>query len=265
MNEPAFFDLRLNLWIITGLAFVGPIGMIGFDALVERAIARGWLRRYATGPGAAISLKDYKFMAAFVVVTGIFATAGQMLLFSGGTYQLDLGVRPLEMILFTTFLLLLVDTNGFFWHRFSHKNGAAYRRFHDGHHRTGGNIRAAVAFHASTIWDYPLHSGLALSAALSLLVVATGHYPVVTITYAITIYVIGLAAMHSGVRETPLVRWVLNIALLPMRIVPSAIRVEDHARHHARGAVNYAVFFSHWDRLFGSWDPAIAPSKKTGS
>jgi sterol desaturase/sphingolipid hydroxylase (fatty acid hydroxylase superfamily) len=158
------------------------------------------------------------------------------------------------MVWFTTLLMLVVDTNGFFWHRFSHRNPRAYRAFHSGHHRTKGRVHIAVAFHSNTLWDYPLHSGIALSVGLSLLVLATGHYSVVTIVYATSVYVLGVAVTHSGLRETAAVKWGLNVLLLPIRIVPTAIRLEDHERHHARGNCNYGVFFSHWDRLLGSWE-----------
>jgi sterol desaturase/sphingolipid hydroxylase (fatty acid hydroxylase superfamily) len=92
---------------------------------------------------------------------------------------------------------------------------------------------------------------------LSLLVLATGHYAVVTIFYATTVYVMGVAITHSGLRETPAVKWALRVILLPIKIIPTAIRLEDHGRHHAQGDCNYGVFFSHWDRLFGTWQPTI--------
>lgn len=250
------FDLRLSFYILVGIALLGPMMLMSLDWMIERGIARTWLLRSASGPGAPIGANDFKFMSTFVVVTGLVAVAAQLVLFWGRELPMDLGVHPLEMIAFTIVLLLLVDTNGFFWHRYSHRNGRAYKRFHEGHHRTGGNIRAAVAFHASTVWDYPLHSGIALSLAISLFVVITGRYAMVTIIYAISVYVLGLAAMHSGLRETWPVKLVLWIVLMPMRLVPTAIRCEDHARHHAKASCNYAVFFSHWDRIFGSWEPA---------
>src|SRR5262249_58254222 len=130
--------------------------------------------------------------------------------------------------LFTTALMLVVDTNGFLWHRFSHVNERAYRAFHSGHHRSKGKVHIASAFYSNTLWDYPLHSGIVLSVGLSLLVLLSGHYSVVTIVYATTVYVIGVAVTHSGIRETPSVKWALRLILLPIKIVPTAIRLEDH-------------------------------------
>ena len=253
MSEPLFFHLQLNLYTILGIATLGPLLMMSLDAMVARAAARGWLLRTSNVPSEPVGIKDFKFMASFVMVTGALGTAAQYLLFLGRSLPIDLGVRPLEMLAFTTLLLLLVDTNGFFWHRLSHKNFRVFRRFHDGHHQHGGNIHVGVAFHSNNVWDYPLHSGISLTLGISLLVVLTERYPVVTICYAISVYVLALAAMHSGIRETAHVKWVLRVLLLPMKIVPTAIRIEDHTRHHAQANCNYGVFFSHWDRLLGSW------------
>jgi sterol desaturase/sphingolipid hydroxylase (fatty acid hydroxylase superfamily) len=253
MAEPALFDVRLDLFVIGGIAVVGPAAMIGIDRLVDRAAIRGWLVRDSAARGT-IGLADLWFMASFVLLTGLLAIAAQLVMFGGRAIPMDYGVHPLELVGFTTALMLLVDTNGFFWHLYSHRNARAFRRFHSGHHRSKAGVHVAVAFRSNTLWDYPLHSGVALSAGLSLLVVATGRYPVMTIAYATTVYVLGVALTHSGVRETRALAWVLNVVLLPIRIVPGAIRLDDHQRHHARGDCNYGVFFSHWDRAFGTWE-----------
>src|SRR5262245_22494089 len=102
-------------------------------------------------------------MAGFIFVTGGLALAAQLVLFHGRSIPLDLGVDPLEMLVFTTVLMLLVDTNGFFWHLFSHRNERAFRTFHSGHHRSKGKVHIASAFYSNTLWDYPLHSGITLS------------------------------------------------------------------------------------------------------
>jgi sterol desaturase/sphingolipid hydroxylase (fatty acid hydroxylase superfamily) len=239
-----YFDVRWNLTIVAGIAVLGPAAMIAMDRLAARFAGRAPPR---------VGVADVWFMASFVIATGMLATAAQLAMFGGRAIPLDLGVRPLEMIAFTTALMLVVDTNGFFWHRFSHRNPRAFRAFHSGHHRTKGDVHIAVAFHSNTVWDYPLHSGLALSIGLSLLVLATGHYPAVTIGYATSVYVLGVAATHSGLPERGALRYVMFGMLLPIKIVPTAIRLDDHHRHHARGNCNYGVFFSHWDRAFGTW------------
>jgi sterol desaturase/sphingolipid hydroxylase (fatty acid hydroxylase superfamily) len=249
-----YFDVWLNVYIVLGIAVVGPLAMIAMDRLVVRAVARGWLERGSADPADDVGLDDLRFMASFVLVTGLLATAAQLVLFHGRSIPIDLDVHPFEMVWFTTALMLVVDTNGFFWHRFSHRDPRAFRMFHSGHHRTKDRVHIAVAFHSNTLWDYPLHSGIALSVGLSLLVLATSHYSVVTIGYATSVYVLGVAVTHSGLRETPAVKWTLAVLLLPIRIVPTAIRLEDHERHHARGNCNYGVFFSHWDRLLGTWE-----------
>jgi sterol desaturase/sphingolipid hydroxylase (fatty acid hydroxylase superfamily) len=261
MGRPAFFELWLNLYIVGGIVVVGPLGMLALDRLSDRAVARGWLQRASASPVKRVGLQDLKFMASFIIVTGLLATAVQLALFQGRSIPLDLSVHPLEMLWFTTALMLLVDTNGFFWHLFSHRNQQAFRAFHSGHHMSKGRLHIAVAFYSNTLWDYPLHSGILLSLGLSVLVLATGHYAVVTIVYATTVYVLGVAITHSGLRETPAVKWALRVILLPIRIVPTAIRLEDHERHHAQGDCNYGVFFSHWDRLFRTWQPTTAPAR----
>jgi sterol desaturase/sphingolipid hydroxylase (fatty acid hydroxylase superfamily) len=265
MNPPVLFHLRYSTYILLAIAVVGPTLMLLLDALVHRAVSCGWLKRTAAARGGRVGLRDLKFMVSFVLVTGALAIAGQYLLFRGRSFPLDLGFHPFEMLCFTAVLMLLVDTNGFFWHRLSHRNFFVFKRFHRGHHRTGGRIHVGVAFYSNTIWDYPLHSGISLSLAVSLLPIATGRYPVVTIVYALTVYVLGLAAMHSGLQETQAVRWALGVILLPVRIFPTAIRIEDHQRHHVQGNCNYGVFFSHWDSLLGSWIPATTESPRQPS
>jgi sterol desaturase/sphingolipid hydroxylase (fatty acid hydroxylase superfamily) len=256
MQQPALFDLSLNLYIVGAIAVMGPLGMLAMDRAVDGAVARGWVARVSQQPAHRVgALQDLKFMASFVILTGVLASAAQFALFRGRSIPLDLGVHPLEMLWFTTVLMLAVDTNGFFWHRFSHRNARAFGMFHSGHHRSKGKVHIAVAFYSNTLWDYPLHSGIALSLGLSLLVLATGHYAVVTIVYATTVYVLGVAVTHSGLRERGLVRAALWLVLFPIKIVPTAIRLEDHLRHHADSDCNYGVFFSHWDRLFGTWKP----------
>jgi len=249
----AQFDVWLNIYIVAAIAVVGPIGMLAMDRLVARAVTGGWLERGAPLARDAGRLDDIKFMASFIIATGVLASLAQLALFHGRAIPIDLGVRPLELLGFTTLLMLAVDANGFFWHWFSHRNERAFRRFHSGHHRTKGKVHVAVAFYSNTLWDYPLHSGITLSLGLSLLVLATGHYPVVTIVYATTVYVLGIALTHSGLRETRAVRAALFLVLFPIKIVPTAIRLDDHERHHADSDCNYGVFFSHWDRLFGTW------------
>jgi sterol desaturase/sphingolipid hydroxylase (fatty acid hydroxylase superfamily) len=78
-----------------------------------------------------------------------------------------------------------------------------------------------------------------------------------------TVYVLGLAALHSGVRETPVVKWALRVILLPIKIIPTAISTGDHQRHHGQGNCNYGVFFSHWDALLGSWVPGAEQEART--
>lgn len=48
-------------------------------------------------------------------------------------------------------------------------------------------------------------------------------------------------------------KWAMRVMLLPIKIVPTAIRLADHQRHHEESDCNYGVFFSHWDRLLGTW------------
>lgn len=262
MKSPILFDLSLSVYVLLAVVATGPLAMWLLGVLVDKAVARGWLERTSSGDVASVSARDLKFMVSFVLVTGVMAIGAQYLLFRGRTFVMDFGIHPLEMVGFAMLLALVVDTNGFFWHRFSHRNKRIYRAFHGGHHRDGDGVHVGMAFYSNTVWDYPVHSGMSLSILVSLLPIATGRYSLVTIVYAMMIYVLGLAAMHSGIRETPVVRWALNIILLPIRILPTAIRTEDHQRHHLQGNCNYGVFFSHWDSLLGSWTPADGEAKR---
>jgi sterol desaturase/sphingolipid hydroxylase (fatty acid hydroxylase superfamily) len=258
MDRPLVFDLRFSACVLLAIAVFGPLAMLLLDACVQGAVSRGWLKRAAGGTVERLGIQDLKFMATFVLVTGGLTLAAQSVLFRGRSFPLDLRFHPLQALAFTILLMLVVDTNGFFWHRFSHRNRRAFRTFHREHHRTGHRIHVGIGFYSNTVWDYPLHSGISLSLVVSMLPFATGEYPIVTIVYAVTVYVLGIAATHSGLLETPRVKWALRVILLPIKILPTAIRLEDHQLHHARGNCNYGVFFSHWDCLLGSWVPATA-------
>src|SRR5947207_2788971 len=117
MNPPVFFDLSLSVYILLAIAATGPFAMWLLGATVERAVSRGWLERTSRDEVDRVGAKDLKFMASFVLVTGAMALAAQWLLFRGRSFPLDLGIHPIEMVCFSTFLMLVVDTNGFFWHR----------------------------------------------------------------------------------------------------------------------------------------------------
>src|SRR5947207_176834 len=119
MSHPASFDLSLNLYIVGAIAVLGPLGMLLMDRSVERAVARGWLQRTTGNPASDAGWRDLGFMASFVIVTGLLASAAQAGLFHDRAIPIDLGVHPFEMLWFTTALMLVVDTNGFFWHWFS--------------------------------------------------------------------------------------------------------------------------------------------------
>ena len=70
MSHPLTFNLWLSVYVVLGIATVGPFAMLGMDALTERAVARGWLERAGVKGGSRVGVEDVKFMASFVVVTG---------------------------------------------------------------------------------------------------------------------------------------------------------------------------------------------------
>src|SRR4051812_33155815 len=111
MNQPPFFQLRFSSYILLGIAAFGPVTMMLLDAWVEGAVSRGWLKRAFSGPVDRVGIKDLKFMASFVLVTGGLAISAQYVLFRGRSFPLDLGFHPVEMLCFTTLLMLVVDTN----------------------------------------------------------------------------------------------------------------------------------------------------------
>src|SRR3954451_12067138 len=76
MKQP-IFELWLSACIVLGIAVIGPVMMLLMNALVERAVARGWLERASAAPDSRAGMEDLKFMASFVLVTGLLATSAQ--------------------------------------------------------------------------------------------------------------------------------------------------------------------------------------------
>ncbi|KAK2824390.1 hypothetical protein Q5P01_021565 [Channa striata] len=126
--------------------------------------------------------------------------------------------------------LLLFDMQYFFWHLLHHKVTWLYNSFH------------------KDVWEL-----LSLSLFSTLNPALLGCHPLTEMLFFITNIYLSVEA-HSGY-EFP---W------SPRRLVPFGLYggAHHHDLHHLRFKVNYAPYFTHWDRLFGT---LLGPDTKRAS
>lgn len=132
--------------------------------------------------------------------------------------------------------LLLFDTQYFLWHVLHHKVSWLYRRFHREHHFYRATF--SLTTENSSVWEM-----LSLSFFTKLNPALLDCHPLTEMLFYITNIYLSVEA-HSGY-EFP---W------SPHRLVPFGLYggAQHHDLHHLKFKVNYAPYFTHWDRLFGT-------------
>ncbi|XP_039994469.1 cholesterol 25-hydroxylase-like protein isoform X1 [Xiphias gladius] len=132
--------------------------------------------------------------------------------------------------------LLLFDLQYFLWHLLHHKVSWLYRFFHMEHHYHTASF--SLMTEDTGVWET-----LSLSFFSALNPALLGCHPLTEMLFFVTNIYLSVEA-HSGY-ELP---W------SPHRLVPFGLYggVRHHDLHHLKFKVNYAPYFTHWDRLLGT-------------
>ncbi|XP_008285020.1 cholesterol 25-hydroxylase-like protein [Stegastes partitus] len=132
--------------------------------------------------------------------------------------------------------LLLFDMQYFLWHLLHHKVSWLYRSFHKEHHLITATF--SLTTENTGVWEM-----LSLSFFSTVNPALLSCHPLTEMFFFITNIYLSVEA-HSGY-EFP---W------SPHRLVPFGLYggAQHHDLHHLRFKVNYAPYFTHWDRLFGT-------------
>ncbi|GAA6229331.1 cholesterol 25-hydroxylase-like protein [Lates japonicus] len=132
--------------------------------------------------------------------------------------------------------LLLFDTQYFLWHLLHHKVSWLYLVFHKEHHRYTATF--SLTTEDTSVWEM-----LSLFFFTTLNPAILDCHPLTEMLFFITNIYLSVEA-HSGY-EFP---WSTH-RLVPFGLYGGA---QHHDLHHLKFKVNYAPYFTHWDRLFGT-------------
>ncbi|XP_033940207.1 cholesterol 25-hydroxylase-like protein 1, member 1 [Pseudochaenichthys georgianus] len=141
-------------------------------------------------------------------------------------------------------ILLLFDTQYYIWHFVHHKHPQLYRWIHSVHHE----------YMAPFSWSTEHLS----PSELMTVGLWSNQDPLILKCHPLTAWCVTVFSIWMSVEDhigydLP---WSLN-HLVPFGLLGGA---PAHDMHHQKPNSNYAPFFSHWDRLFGT---AVALEKKT--
>ncbi|XP_075945196.1 cholesterol 25-hydroxylase-like protein 1, member 1 [Anarhichas minor] len=149
-----------------------------------------------------------------------------------------------EVIIDGLAILLLFDTQYFVWHFIHHKHSQLYRWIHAIHHE----------YMAPFSWSTEQLS----IPELMTIGLWSNQDPVLLKCHPLTTWLTTVFSIWMSVEDhigydLP---WTLN-HLVPFGLLGGA---PAHDMHHQKPSSNYAPFFSHWDRIFGT---AVPQQKKT--
>ena len=132
--------------------------------------------------------------------------------------------------------LLLFDFQYFVWHMLHHKVPWLYRTFHKVHHKYTSTFVLSTEY--SGVWET---LSLGFFAAINPLLL--GCHPLTELLFFVLN--IGLSVEDHCGYDFP---WAIH------RLVPFCLYggAPHHDLHHLKFKSNYAPYFTHWDRLFGT-------------
>ncbi|KAK1154431.1 cholesterol 25-hydroxylase-like protein [Acipenser oxyrinchus oxyrinchus] len=133
--------------------------------------------------------------------------------------------------------LLLFDTMSFMFHVLIHRVPWLFMKVHSVHHEVQDPFALAAQY--SSYWEVLSLQGFAISSAALL-----GCHPLSEITFHLLNIWLSVED-HCGY-DLP---WGTH-RLLPFNLFGGA---PFHTIHHQRFRVNYAPYFTHWDRIFGTY------------
>ncbi|XP_054633026.1 cholesterol 25-hydroxylase-like protein 1, member 1 [Dunckerocampus dactyliophorus] len=136
-------------------------------------------------------------------------------------------------------LLLLFDTQYYIWHFIHHKHMQLYRCIHAIHHEYTAPFSWATE-------QLSIPELITVGLWSNQDPVLLNCHPLTT--WCITVFSIWMSVEDHIGYDLP---WSLN-QLVPFGLLGGA---PAHDMHHQRPSCNYAPFFSHWDKLFGTTVP----------
>lgn len=149
------------------------------------------------------------------------------------------------LLLQVALCLLLFDFLYFLWHLLHHRVPWLYRTFHKVHHKHVSTFALSTQY--SSVWEL-LWLGLFAAAAPMLL----RCHPLTEMTFFVVNIWLSVED-HSG----------YDLPWFTHRLVPFGLYggAPHHDLHHLKFRFNYAPYFTHWDRLFGTLERG-APVKR---
>jgi sterol desaturase/sphingolipid hydroxylase (fatty acid hydroxylase superfamily) len=251
--------LTWYVWIVAALAAYAVIS-VALDLTCRIVFAR---RRIGGARRAPVKLAGWKVAALFVINTAQIGVAlaladGFHAQARGGLYVQELSSPGQVALIAAQVLAILVifDANFYWFHRLAHRYTRLFARFHAEHHRP----RFPNVWHLQ--YQHPLDYLCTTAAPLAW--VALLPIPLSTQAYliAVTIATFLNIAGHSGheVSDTfiglptpngwaavidPRRRWIARLFN----------NVLHHDLHHQKFRCNYSLYFTVWDRLFGTLHP----------
>ncbi|XP_054839767.1 cholesterol 25-hydroxylase [Eublepharis macularius] len=147
--------------------------------------------------------------------------------------------------------LLLFDALYFLWHLLHHRVPWLYKTFHKVHHKHVSTFALSTQY--SSLWEL-----LWLGLFAGLVPVLLRCHPLTEMAFFVANIWLSVED-HSGY-DLP---WSTH-RLVPFGLYGGSLH---HDLHHLKFKFNYAPYFTHWDRLFGTLSPAgreePAPAKAT--
>ncbi|KAM7002652.1 cholesterol 25-hydroxylase-like protein 1, member 1 [Tautogolabrus adspersus] len=136
-------------------------------------------------------------------------------------------------------VLLLFDTQYFIWHFIHHKHPQLYRWIHAIHHEY-------IAPFSWSTEQLSIPELMTVGFWSNLDTILLKCHPLTT--WCITVFSVWMSVEDHIGYDLP---WTLN-HLVPFSLLGGA---PAHDMHHQKPSSNFAPFFSHWDRIFGTAVP----------
>ncbi|XP_053166422.1 cholesterol 25-hydroxylase [Hemicordylus capensis] len=149
-----------------------------------------------------------------------------------------------RLLLDITVCLLLFDFFYFLWHLLHHRVPWLYKTFHKVHHKHTSTFALTTQY--SSVWEL---LWLGLFAAMCPMLLQC--HPLTEMTFFIANIWLSVED-HSG----------YDLPWSTHRLVPFGLYggAPHHDLHHLKFKFNYAPYFTHWDRVFGTLNHALEES-----
>lgn len=241
-------------------AFMGVLGGMGVGVMhasfehfwyyfLDFLYRRGYIRRLA--PSIPITQWQSHYSKESFLATSIGpipVSAASFYLRKGFASRCQLSGDIVGALLFTWTVMVLHDAYFFAVHTLMHRVKAVYRRVHQWHHATHGEVTVFSTAYGD-ILDVAFTFGPFYSMVVAYIYYQPSWNPlhVVCLMWAVN----GVDMMgHCGFK-LPL--WVYVPGSLGVLLTPGAQRPKHHFIHHLDPRYNRSLYFTWWDRIAGSF------------